>query len=79
MAKSSGGAAAELVSLLGIGTRRRESGEDGCWPNTHPDRPDRPASPGPSPGRGCWPDSDDLNRGDLTPADSIRKITRRLT
>jgi hypothetical protein len=80
MATSSDGPAG-LGSLLGFGSRRRVS-EDGCWPSPGPDRQDRPVlpepkSPEPGRGRGCWPDSDDLNRGDISPADAIRKIVRR--
>ena len=74
MAWISGKTAADLSSLLGIATGKREADSRGCWPGEG-DRSDK--RPGDAKGRrGCWPDASDLPSGDPRPADALGKIIR---
>ncbi len=68
-----GGKAADLRALLSVATGRKPATGRGCWPGED-DRPD--ARPGGVKERRCWPDASDLPRGDISPADAIRKIAR---
>lgn len=59
--------------LLDVATGRMPATGRGCWPSED-DRPD--ARPGGRKERRCWPDASDLPRGDIKPADAVRKIAR---
>ena len=74
MAWTSGKAATDLGSLLGLATGRRAAASRGCWPGEGDQSGTRPGDA--EDRRGCWPDASDLPSGDIRPADAIRKIIR---
>jgi hypothetical protein len=74
VAWTSGKAAADLGSLLGLATGRPGRARRGCWPGEGDKSDNRPGDA--KERRGCWPDASDLPTGEIRPADAIREIMR---
>jgi hypothetical protein len=74
MAKTGGKITSALGSLLGTEAARGTEGDSGCWPGGQ--TPGGARGSGTDSWRSCWPDPDDLRRGDPRPADAIRRIVR---
>lgn len=74
VAWTSGKAAADFGSLLGLATGKRAATRRRCWPGEG-DRSD--TRPGDAKNRRrCWPEASDLPSGNVPPAEAIDKIMR---
>lgn len=65
---------AGLSALFGLVEEVAGAGDRGCWPGGDDRASQRPG--GDKLKRACWPDPDELRRGEPKPAERIRKATR---